>query len=193
MPHYNRDRLIDLRNKFDELETVGVFAKPEDVGVTAEYLNLSFLVQKPNGGSRLVTSFGEVAQYSNPSPSLMPNVDNVLRDIARWKYVIKTDLTKSFYQIPIGKSSMKFCGVVTPFKGVRVYTHCAMGMPGSETCLVELMCRILGDLILEGCVAKIADDLYVGANSLDELLINWARVLKALKHNNLRIVLQSHQ
>ena len=30
-----------------------------------------------------------------------------------------------------------------------------MGMPGSETCLEELMSRVLGDLVQEGCVSKI--------------------------------------
>jgi hypothetical protein len=30
-----------------------------------------------------------------------------------------------------------------------------MGMPGSETCLQELMSRVLGDLVQEGCVSKI--------------------------------------
>ncbi|CAC5405851.1 unnamed protein product [Mytilus coruscus] len=39
-----------------------------------------------------------------------------------------------------------------------------MGMPGSETILEELMCRVLGDLV-EGVVAKIADDLYCGGNA----------------------------
>ena len=33
---------------------------------------------------------------------------------------------------------MKYCGVATPFKGVRVYVRSAMGMPGSETALEEL-------------------------------------------------------
>ena len=31
----------------NDLEKQGVFQKPEDVGVTVEYLNLSFLVKKP--------------------------------------------------------------------------------------------------------------------------------------------------
>ena len=66
LPHYNRERLDTLQQKFDELEKSGVFAKPEQVGVTVEYLNMSFLVKKPNGGERLVTSFGEVGQYSKP-------------------------------------------------------------------------------------------------------------------------------
>ena len=187
LPQYNRNTLEELQDKFDELEAAGVFAKPEQVNVHVEYLNTSFLVKKPNGGSRLVTSFGEVAQYSKPQPSLMPNVDSVLREIGKWKFMVITDLLKSFYQIPLANSSMKYCGVATPFKGIRVYTRSAMGMPGSETCLEELMSRVLGDLIQEGCVAKIADDLYVGGNSPTEVLDNWRRVLVLLQKNNLRL------
>ncbi len=50
--------------------------------------------------------------------------------------------------------------MVTPFCGVKVYMRSGMGMPGSETALEELMCQVLGDLLEEGIVAKIADDLY---------------------------------
>ena len=187
LPQYNKDSLVELQQKFDELESAGVFAKPEEVGIVIEYLNISFLVKKPSGGSRLVTSFGEVASYSKPQPSLMPSVDQVLRDIACWKYVIVTDLLQSFYQIPLAKASMKYCGVATPFKGVRVYTRCAMGMPGSETCLEELMSRVLGDLIQEGCVVKLADDLYCGGDTVEEALSSWSRLLHALHENNLHL------
>ena len=45
---------------------------------------------------------------------------------------------------------MKYCGVATPFRGIRAYTRCAMGMPGSETALEELMCRVLGDCLQDG-------------------------------------------
>ena len=34
------------------------------------------------------------------------------------------------------------------------------------------MCRVLGDLIHEGVVAKFADDLYCGADLPEELLHN---------------------
>ena len=187
IPQYNRSTLEELQAKFDELKAAGVFAKPEQVIVQVEYLNISFLIRKPNGGSRLVTSFGSVAQYSKPQPSLMPNVDGVLRAIGKGKYMVITDLLKSFYQIPLSASSMKYCGVGTPFKGIRVYTRSAMGMPGSETCLEELMSRVLGDLIQEGCVAKIADDLYVAGNTYPEVLLNWSRALALLKSNNLRL------
>ena len=51
-----------------------------------------------------------------------------------------------------------------PFRGVWVYICSAMGMPGSETATEELMCRVLGDVIHEGVVAKIADDVYCEAD-----------------------------
>ena len=186
-PQYARDKLVELQDKFDELEAVGVFRRPEDIGVAVEYLNPSFLVRKSNGGSRLVTAFTEVGRYSKPQPSLMPDVDSTLRSIACWKYIVVSDLTSAFYQIPLATASRKYCGVVAPFRGVRVYTRCAMGMPGSETALEELMCRVLGDLLQEGVVAKLADDLYCGGNSPQELLDNWSRVLDALDLCNLRL------
>ncbi|XP_041374771.1 uncharacterized protein LOC121387650 [Gigantopelta aegis] len=62
-----------------------------------------------------------------------------------------------------------------------------MGMPGSETALEELMCRVLGDLLTEGVVTKLADDLYCGGNTPEELINTWRRLLTALRHNNLRL------
>ena len=41
--------------------------------------------------------------------------------------------------------------------------------------------------VQEGCVAKIADDLYVGGNSPVEVLHNWRRVLALLHKNSLRL------
>ena len=117
----------------------------------------------------------------------MPDVDSTLRTIAPWRYMIKTDLTRAFYQNPLSKSSLKYCGVATPFRGIRVYTRSAMGMPGSETALEEMMCRVLGDFIEEGFVAKLADDLYCGADSPEALPHNWQRVLQALDRCNLRL------
>ena len=91
LPQYARNKLVELQEKFDQLEELGVFKRPEDIGISIEYLNPSFLVKKQSGGYRLVT-----------------------------------------------RNSMKYCGVATPFKGVRVYVRSAMGMPGSETALEEL-------------------------------------------------------
>ena len=158
----------------------GVFQRPENIGMTVEYLNPSFLVTKPSRRHRLVTAFADMGRYAKPQLSLMPNVDSTLRSIAKWKYLIVTDLTSAFYQIPLSKSSVKYCGVATPFQGVLAYTHCAMGMPGSETALEELMYHVLGDCIEDGIAAKLADDLYCGADSPEDLH-NWQCILKPFR------------
>lgn len=56
-----------------------------------------------------------------------------------------------------------------------------MGMPGSETVLEELTCRVLG------IVAKIADELYCGGNTPEQLIHNWERVLDALQKSSLNL------
>ena len=117
----------------------------------------------------------------------MPSVDSILRTIGKWKYIIVSDLTSAFHQIPLSRQSLKYCGIVTPYRGVRMYIRCAMGMPGSETALEELMCRVLGDCLQDGCVAKLADDLYCGGETIKELVQNWERVLKAIKNSGLHL------
>ena len=62
-----------------------------------------------------------------------------------------------------------------------------MGMPGSKTALEELMSRVLGDLLKEGIVTKIVDDLYCGRNSPGELLLNLKKVLQAPRKWGLRL------
>ena len=60
-----------------------------------------------------------------------------------------------------------------------------MGMPGSETALKELMCRVLGDLLQEGCIAKLADALYCSTKSPKLLLSKCERVLGCLQNAGL--------
>ena len=187
VPLYNRSNLELLQDKFDELLNEGVFSKPEDLGMSVEYVNPSFLVKKSSGGHRLVTAFNEIGIYAKPQPSVMPNVDETLRQIAQWKYIIKADLSQAYYQIPISKNSLKYVGVVTPFRGVLVYRRAVMGLPGSESSLECLLSRILGDLIVEGSVVKLADDLYCGANSIEKLLPIWQSTLHKLNINGLRL------
>ena len=105
-----------------------------------------------------------------------------------WQYIIQTDILKSaFYQTPLSKDSMKYCGVATSFQGVRVYRRCTMGMPGSEVALEEVMCRVMVDMVVDGHMAKIADDMYVGGDWITELTDIWKCFLNILVTNNLGV------
>ena len=187
LPSYNTEKMRLLQQKMDELEDLGILARPEDVNVAIEHISPSFLVRKPDGSHRLVTAFNNIGAYAKHIPSKPTSTEEVLRFLAGFRYIIKTDMTKQFFQMQMKKSSLKYLGVLTPFKGMRVYTRAAMGMPGSTEHLDELMSRVLGDLMLEGVVKKIADDLYTGGDTIQELLHNWEKILQRFEANNLRL------
>ena len=118
IPQYSRYKLVEPQARFDELEALGIL-------MVIEYLNPSFLVNKSNRPNeyRFLTAFTEVGKYCKPQPSLMPSVDSTQRDIARWKFLIKTNLTSAFYQIQLAKNSMIFFGVVSPFNTFSARTR----------------------------------------------------------------------
>ena len=185
LPYYHRGNMQKLQESADNLENLGVLAKPEDLGVVVKFASPSFLVEKAEKESRFVTSFVELSQYTNIPPTTSSTCDEVLRTLSSFKFIIKTDLTKSFFQIPLSKSSIPYLGIVTPFKGLRVYTRSAMGMPGSSEFLKELLSRVFGQYLTEGFIVIKDDDMYIGASSPTELLTNWHKILDRLKQNNL--------
>ena len=188
VPFYGRDNLEMLQQKFDDLEKMGVFSRPQDIGVSVENTNPSFLVNKPHSSDkRLVTDFASISEYCRPTPSKLPSVDETLRIIGAWNYLITTDMIKSYFQLKLRKSSKRFCGVHTPFKGLRVYNVGCMGLPGVEVALEELTCLLLGDLVQQGKVAKLADDLYIGGANPEELLLNFEQVLHRMMEANIKL------
>ena len=101
--------------------------------------------------------------------------------------ICPTDFTTAYYGLPLNRSSMKYAGVVSPSKGVFVYTRGCMGLPGSEVALEELTNLLFGDMVMKGKVAKLADDLYVGGETIEELYSNFEQVLGILLENNLKL------
>ena len=189
VPFYNHKNLQELQDKMDELKDKGVFARPQEVGVTVENVSPSFLVRKPHNPQqkRLVTNFASIAPYCRPTPSYMPKINKVLHKIAGWNYIIPCDMSEAYYQILLRKCSQRYCGVVTPFKGLLVYQTGVMGLPGVEVALEELTALILGDLVHLGAVAKVADDIFIGGRTVEELLSNFRLVLHRLLENNIRL------
>ena len=120
LPFYNQSNLRLLQEEADKLEALGVLAKPEDFGVDVKFALPSFLVKKPSGSYRFVTAFNELGQYARILPTVSNSCDDILRKLSSWKYIIKSDLTKSFFQIPVSKSSVPYLSTVTPFKGLWV-------------------------------------------------------------------------
>lgn len=63
-----------------------------------------------------------------------------------------------------------------------MYT-CVIGMPGFEATLEEIMCWVLGHYFQSGTVAKLANNLYCGGETIDYPVNNWSRILRALERS----------
>ena len=187
IPFYNQSNLQLLQEEADKLEEHGVLVRPEDAGIDVKFASPSFLRRKPSGGHRFVTSFTELGQYIRTLPTTTISSDKIIRQLAKWRYVVKTDLTQSFFQIPISRDSMPYLATTTPFKGLRVYTTPVMGMPGSSEILQELLSHIFGNELTEGWILIIADDMYICANSDIDLLSHWEIVLEKMNRNGLSL------
>ena len=188
IPSYKRKDLEVVQERFDELAKEGTLVRPEDHGIKVVHTSPSFLVKKPGDPKpRLVTSFTELNKFIRPHPSRLTTTSDVLRSISRWKYIIKTDLKSAYYQMQMDKESQKWLGTNSPYKGMYVYAKGAMGLRNMAEYLEEIVSRVFGDLIAEGVVDKVADDLQIGGNDVQELLNNWSRVLQRLIENGLTV------
>ena len=186
VPFYGRNNMVELQNKFDELTRQGVFKRPQDVGVNVEIINPSFLVKKKVGW-RLVTDFAQLSGYCRPQPTLMPDCDTALKRMASWTRIIQADMSDAYYRLKLQQESQKYCGVVSPTKGVLVYTVGCMGLPGTEVALEELTCLLFGHLVHQGKAVKVADDLMFGADNDEELFKIFEEVLGILAENNVNL------
>ena len=189
VPWYPRSKLVELQEKFDELEQKGAIVRPQDAGINLEVLSPSFLVAKkpPSNGHRLVTSFGVLANHVRNPPTPITSTDQVLKRLSAWKYLIHSDICQAYHQIPLAKASMKYAGVSTPFRGTRVYTTAVMGMPGSEVALQELTSLLFGEMRKNNQLEILMDDVYIGADSPAQLLHNWRSFLTICCNANIRL------
>ena len=187
VPDYSGENKEELQRMMDYLKDQGVLSRAEDVQQPIEYVHPSFLVKKRSGGYRLVTSFGQMAEFARPQPTINTNVEHALHQIGQFEHLIITDLKDSYFQIPLNPESAKYLGVIAPYTGTYVYRRSVMGLPGSEAALEELLSRIFGDLIRAGKMVKVADDLFLGSLSINDLAATWKEVLHRLKLNGLKL------
>ena len=122
-----------------------------------------------------------------PIPSTSTSHIKIMKFLGRWKYHIFADLHNSYFQIPINKKLWGYMAVTTPYRGIKLLTRAGQGLLNSDVHLDQLMCKVLGDELSQGIVEVARDDIQVGANSISDLIKNWATVLDKLDKSNLKI------
>ena len=133
---------------------------------------------------QICETFNNLNQYVCLTSTATMSCDDILRCLLTFKYVIKTDFTKSVFQITLAKISVPYLATITPLMGLRVYLRSATGIPVLLKFLQKLTLRVFGDFITEYFLAITADDLFVSGKSEGEILRNYERVLHCITENN---------
>ena len=71
--------------------------------------------------------------------------------------------------------------------GTLAYARAPNGLLGMDATADELTDKLLGDMVLQGKVAKLADNVYFGASTITELHEIYQEILQRCQMSNLRI------
>ena len=198
VPQFNR-QCLDLQQAVcDKMEGQRMLVDPAKENIPIEHVSPSFIVQKarfkhkPLGECsvdevRFISCCNALNDSIQPIAGRSNSYNDILTFLGRWKYLIFADLTSSYFQIKIAQSQLKYMGIMTPHRGIRIMTRLSQGLLNSDVHLDQVLGRVLGDEKTAGfcCVAR--DDLHIGGNTVDECLANWETVLSKLNAHNLKI------
>ena len=162
----------------DELEAMGVLAKPEEKGVVPAFVVPSLLQPKPEKGEwRLVSYFTPLNIHIRKFQNVAPTIQDAKRILAKYKFNIECDLSHCFFQGGMKKEDIQYLATPHPYKGLRVYCVEPQGLRNASEHAYERLARIFGDLCGEEKMTRMADGLYVLGNTLEILETNFREVL----------------
>ena len=195
---YNNQMNVLLQKVCDELTDQNVLGIPQRDNIEVQHVMPAFLRKKqkakdkPNNelttnDVRLVVNTCELSKYMKSLPAKISKPQDVYNALAKWKYIVKTDLHQGFFQNHLHKEGQKWCGILTPFGGLRFFKRGIQGLINQTEELDELLANLFNDMLTRGKLVKLADDLFTGGNTIDEAMDNLEEMLKICNFNNLKL------
>ena len=186
VPRYSHEMLKVLGDKMDVLEQWGVLQKPEELGVVPEFVVPSLLVPKPEKNEwRMVSDFTSLNKYIKKLPAVSPTIQEAKEKIAKFKYHVFLDLSNYFFQGGVKIEDSQYLATIHPFKGLMCYTVSPQGLLNSGEQAYERLGRVYGDLCSAEKMTRMADGLYVLANTYSDLFENLKEVFDRARIANL--------
>ena len=180
------------------MEHQGVLADPIDHGINVRNVSPCFIQQKSRAKFkkledcvleeiRFISCFNVLNESIRPIASTTNTYESIVKFLSRHKFFIFADLLNSYFQIKVDAQDWKHLGIMTPHRGLKVLTRLGQGLLNSDVVLDQVLGKVLGDEIAAGFCLAARDDLFVAGDTIDEVLINWEKVLAKLNDANLKI------
>ena len=186
-----------FNKKCTDLHEQGVLVDPANHGIQPALLNNAWITKKvPSAHKawedctvsdvRLVVGFDFLNKYLQNPPGQVTKADRIYSSMAGWKYCSELDFKDCYFQIPFNIDSpaqrrkLAYLAIKTAF-GTMIFTRAGQGLLGMDVYQDELMQKLFRDLILQGKLITLADNVYLGANMIQE------EVLQCCELANIRV------
>ena len=201
-PSYGHHAELLFNQKCLQMKQQNVLADPAQIDVQPLLLNNAWIVKKASAGNRpweecsvndvrLVVGFDFLNKYLQNPPGEVTKPEKIFASVASWKYMAEIDAKDCYFQIPLRangrhKKLLAYMCIKTAL-GTLCFTRAAMGLLGMDVFQDEMMQRVFGDLILQGKLVTLADNIYFGADTLEGLAAIFEEVLSRCESADLRI------
>lgn len=176
-------REVECRKQIGMLLEKGIIRESRSA-----YYSHVLMVPKANGKWRMCIDFKNLNLATDKEGWPIPNIQSMVERIGekRPKFFIVLDLTSGYFQIPIEEESSEYTAFITPW-GLYQWRRLPMGLKGAPA----FFQRTLMTKVLSGIVSVFAelylDDLNIFANTEEELIENFRKVLMRFREFNIYI------
>lgn len=141
------------------------------------------LVPKSSNTPRFCTDFRKVNNVTKPDCFPLPHFEDCIDQVGSARFVIKFDLLKGYWQVPLSERVREIAAFITP-TGLYTYAVMPFGLRNTRATFQRLMNRIVGDL--DGCSVYL-DDVVIFSNDWDGHLDRIKRLFDRLAHAQLTV------
>ena len=125
-------------------------------------------------------------------PPRASNPISVYSTLAKWKFMGELDFADMYWQLKLrletmhDKQQLQYLCIRTAC-GTLAYARAPIGLLGMDAVQEELTDKLLGDLVIDGKVAKVADNVYFGGETIEELHQVFEEIIQRCHCADLRI------
>ncbi|VEN56960.1 unnamed protein product [Callosobruchus maculatus] len=170
-----------IRNLVGDLLENGII-RPSN----SPYASPAFLVQKKNGGSRLVCDFRALNRITVKDRFPLPRIDDQIDLLSNKKYFTTLDMAAGFHQIKVHPDSVEKLAFITP-DGQFEYLRMPFGLANAPSIFQRAINIALRDEITKGIALVYMDDILIPTQTKQEGLENLRLVLTTLKSHGFSV------
>lgn len=172
----NPEKRTALRNILDTSLKTGLMRPSR-----SPYAAPGHVVQKPNGGWRLVGDYRALNANTKPDAYPLPHLHDFAFNMEGSKIFSKLDLVSAYHQIPMKEADIEKTAITTCF-GLFEYVRMPFGLRNAGQTFQRMVDEIFRDLKF---VFIYVDDLIIASGSLEEHLQHVKLALARLQEHGL--------